>query len=115
MLSKLVTIFCLCLLVKATAQTKRHPLPICDVIQQVDRLNGQIVNVRGTIRSSIGKDSGGPYFDEMVAACSGTPTVTIRIISPDAHFLANRPPGCQRDIIYLVVAAVRRLEMKNDQ
>jgi hypothetical protein len=88
-----------------TAQTKRHPLSVCDVVRQADLLDGHVVNVRGTIRSSGGKEPSGPYFDEMVAPCSGTLTATIKIVSPDAHFLANQPPGYRPD-----QASIRRAE-----
>lgn len=82
----------------ATAGEKPREVNICDVVRLASQLNGKIISVRGLLRNSETPED--PYFDELVPErCSDVEDrqIVIHIVSPDAHLLANPPPGYKPD------------------
>jgi hypothetical protein len=79
------------------AQTPLKPISVCNLIQNIQHLDGQVVRVRGTLRSTGGSPADS-YFDEMVGiSCPGIGDATVHIVSPDSHFLAASPRGYRPD------------------
>src|SRR5882724_9649645 len=72
---------------------------VCNLALRADQFEGKLVRVRGELRNSDRAEN--PFFDELVGEhCKKAQggKITIQIVSPDSHFLANPPPGYKPDL-----------------
>jgi hypothetical protein len=92
------------ILIGMTAAAVPSRVTPCDVIQHLEKFDGRLVSVYGELKSTLG----GPdhYFDELIALCPPSDrVVSMKLIPPDAHFLADPPKGYRPD-----VASIERAE-----
>jgi len=88
------------------ASDRPRDVKICDLRRLASQLEGKIVRIQGSLRNSNTHED--PYFNELVGEdcrVAEGGQITIRIISPDGHFLANPPHGYHPDL-----DSVRRAE-----
>lgn len=79
------------------AQTPPKTISVCDLVRNIQKLDGQVVKVQGILRSP-NDPAIDSYFDEIVGdRCTGMGEVVVHIVSPDSHFLAAPPKGYRPD------------------
>jgi len=77
----------------------RPPMSVCDFAENVGKLDGRIVKVRGVVQT-FSPDPDDFYLDEMIAdSCTGSKqkSVRVEIWWPDSHFLEHPPRGYKVD------------------
>lgn len=89
-----------CTLAQSHAAHKlRSVIGVCDLLREPGKYEGQMIRVRGQLRSSGSAEH--PSFDELDGAgCASNEQEekwVVSIVSPDAHFLAQSPKGYRPD------------------
>ncbi len=84
--------------VAVAAAPREHSMTLCDLVKQINDLNGRIVSVRGTITMS-DTDPDNAVPDYLVGTCPDLKVgmVMVRIDYPDVWFLKKPPKGFHMD------------------
>jgi hypothetical protein len=74
------------------------PQSVCDLLRSGQWVNGKTVSVRGILTTANPKALQA-HFDELIGeGCDPAGgSIRIQVVSPDAHFLAEPPPGYKPD------------------
>src|SRR5258707_15808924 len=100
MLLKKLTRFGVLAIVSASMASDRpRDVRVCDLKRLGGQLEAKIVRIHGILRNSSTPED--PFFNELVGEdCKDAEggEITIQIVSPDSHFLANPPHGYTPDM-----------------